>query len=305
MITYNHERYVTQAIQSVLRQRCNFEFVLHISDDGSKDATARICKEFAESYPNTIQFVRREKNIGMTANATLTLLECLTYGSPYIALLEGDDYWIDDLKLQKQVEFLETHSEFGMLSTDAHAITNGLLSGFYDNKPKPSVSYGIWDFLKRYRWVPTCTTILRRNILEEVVRICNGQLKERPPINFDFLIWAVAGKFGKYAFIDEKTAVYRRHGSGIMGTLGGSRTWFEKGLDLNHFLSSYFEGEYDDFFLSGDWWYYSQLAYLDISEKAYLSSINHLLLSMYCSKRNPDIKISSILRDYLYRLRTS
>jgi len=109
MITYNHEDYIAQAIEGVLMQRCNFRFELLIGEDCSTDATRLICERYSENAPDIIKLLPSEKNLGMMPNFIRTLQSCT---GKYIALCEGDDYWTDALKLQKQVDFLETNSEF-------------------------------------------------------------------------------------------------------------------------------------------------------------------------------------------------
>jgi glycosyltransferase involved in cell wall biosynthesis len=106
MMTYNHERFIAQAIESVLEQKTSFDLELVIGEDCSTDGTRKIVAEYARKYPEKIKAMFRETNLGMTANGIQTLRECR---GRYIALLEGDDYWTDPLKLQKQVDFLDVH----------------------------------------------------------------------------------------------------------------------------------------------------------------------------------------------------
>lgn len=106
MITYNHAKFIRHALESVLMQKCNFDYEILIGDDCSQDNTASILKEYAKLYPDKIILFAREKNLGMTINSYD--IRCRAKGK-YIATLEGDDYWIDSYKLQKQVDFLESH----------------------------------------------------------------------------------------------------------------------------------------------------------------------------------------------------
>lgn len=109
MLTYNHEDYIAQAIESVLMQETSLRYELLIGDDASTDRTPEIVREYAEKYPDIIRPVLREKNLG--ANRNNYELHTLTKGK-YIASIEGDDYWLDTHKLQKQYEFLESHPEY-------------------------------------------------------------------------------------------------------------------------------------------------------------------------------------------------
>lgn len=108
LITYNHDKYVRKAIESILEQKVLFNYEMIIGDDCSIDDTQEIIKEYVRKFPYTIRPILRKINIGATNNLYDVLLNC---NGKYIALLEGDDYWIDDLKLQKQVNYLEHNGE--------------------------------------------------------------------------------------------------------------------------------------------------------------------------------------------------
>lgn len=108
MITYNHGQYIEEAIQSVLCQKTNFKFKLIIGDDCSKDQTTEICLRFQTQYPDQIQVLTNESNVGIFQNAGRVFNACVDSGAKYIALLEGDDYWSSPEKLQKQVDVLES-----------------------------------------------------------------------------------------------------------------------------------------------------------------------------------------------------
>ncbi len=109
MLTYNHENYVAQAIESVLAQKTSLRYELLIGDDASTDRTPEIVREYAERYPNIIRAVLREKNLGANRNSwEMTAMQ----RGRYSASLEGDDFWIDPCKMQKQFDFLEAHPEY-------------------------------------------------------------------------------------------------------------------------------------------------------------------------------------------------
>ncbi len=109
LITYNHAKYIRQAIEAILMQKTNFAFELIIADDNSTDGTRDILLEYKARHADTIKLILQEKNVGAARNWH----EMVTAPqSKYIALCEGDDYWTDPLKLQKQVDFLEGHPDF-------------------------------------------------------------------------------------------------------------------------------------------------------------------------------------------------
>ena len=109
VLTYNHEKYLAQALESIISQKTRYRFEILINDDASTDSTTQIAESYAERYPDIIRFFRQEKNLGGTRSGYEMLLKCR---GEYIASCEGDDYWCDDSKLQKQTDFLDTHAGY-------------------------------------------------------------------------------------------------------------------------------------------------------------------------------------------------
>src|SRR6185436_18390622 len=111
MIAYNIERFIGQAIDSVLMQRADFDYEIVIGEDCSTDGTRDIVRQYAAEHPSKIRPILRVNNLGMNANFVATLQECR---GTYIALLDGDDYWTSPYKLQRQVDFLDNHPEYSI-----------------------------------------------------------------------------------------------------------------------------------------------------------------------------------------------
>lgn len=109
IITYNQEQYIEQAIQSILQQEFTDSYEIVIGEDASTDKTPDIIKKYALEYPNIVKPIIREQNLGMKENVIQTILAC---DGEYLAILEGDDYWIDSQKLQKQISYLEENEEY-------------------------------------------------------------------------------------------------------------------------------------------------------------------------------------------------
>ncbi|MBE6887137.1 MAG: glycosyltransferase [Ruminococcaceae bacterium] len=109
MTCYNQENYIKKAVDSVLSQKVDFDYEIIISDDCSRDTTPQILKDYQQKHPDRIRLVLRDKNVGISRNWYEAL--CMTKGE-YVTTLEGDDYWISDEKLQKQADFLDSHSQF-------------------------------------------------------------------------------------------------------------------------------------------------------------------------------------------------
>jgi glycosyltransferase involved in cell wall biosynthesis len=213
MITYKHEFYIQDAIESILKQETNFDFELIIADDCSPDKTPEIIETIINNHPNgyRIKYFRHKQNIGMQANGIFALNQC---SGKYVAICEGDDYWINPLKLQKQVDFLENNSEYVIHSGDAIykaqdlALNSKRIHGDFQDEV-----LDISNFLSGNRII-TCT-VMFRNIKIEI------------PYYFNKLIF---GDWFLYIMLMKKTglkvyksielfSVYRIHNGGVMSSL--------------------------------------------------------------------------------------
>ncbi len=114
-ITYNQERYIRDTLEGLVMQRTNFPYEIVISDDCSKDGSREIIEEYKSKYPNLIQDVSPKQNIGVIENWKLVHVHSR---GEYIAFCEGDDYWVDSQKLQKQVDYVIEHPNCGLCITD-------------------------------------------------------------------------------------------------------------------------------------------------------------------------------------------
>jgi glycosyltransferase involved in cell wall biosynthesis len=108
VITYNHERYIRQTLDGILMQETTFKYEVIVGEDCSPDNTREILLEYKEKHPETIHLILHEENVGMNKNAEAVWRRCR---GKYLAYCEGDDYWTDPLKLQKQIDFLEGHPD--------------------------------------------------------------------------------------------------------------------------------------------------------------------------------------------------
>lgn len=118
---YNHEAYIRDALEGFVMQKTNFPFVAIVHDDASTDGTAAIIREYAEKYPDIIKPIFENENQYSKGDGSFTRImddALKSTGAKYIAMCEGDDYWIDPLKLQKQVDFLESHPDYSMCTSN-------------------------------------------------------------------------------------------------------------------------------------------------------------------------------------------
>ena len=115
VITYNHESLIADCLQSILDQKTRYPFEIVIGEDGSSDNTRKIIERYRQDFPDKIKPLPDEGNLGMMPNFISTLQHC---NGTYIALCEGDDYWSDQYKLQKQVDFLENNPDYSICFTN-------------------------------------------------------------------------------------------------------------------------------------------------------------------------------------------
>ena len=201
MTAYNHEKYIGQAIESVLMQQTDFRYELVIGEDCSTDSTRRVCRTFQEKYPDKVRLLEREKNLGLAGNFLATLGECR---GQYLAILEGDDFWIDPFKLQKQAKFLDTHSDFAMVFTRTEFFFQDTDQPSYE-MPQPGQEPYTLESLLKSNFIPTCSIMYRRGTVTNLP----GWLSHLEML--DWPLHVLHAERGKIGFLDEKMAKYRIH----------------------------------------------------------------------------------------------
>jgi glycosyltransferase involved in cell wall biosynthesis len=203
MITYNHEMFIAQAIESAISQKTTFDFELVIGDDISKDSTFEICKKYQQNYPNIVKLLHYEKNVGVTDNLINVYNVC---NGKYVAILEGDDYWTDEFKLQKQVDYLEANTQCSLvytLSKDYYTEKN-----LFVNTTEKEPNEVDFIYLLHQGWYIRTATIMLRKIIDlEPWRDVK--------YSFDYLIHYLCALKGSLHKINDFTSVYRRHHGGI------------------------------------------------------------------------------------------
>ena len=212
MITYNHEPFIAQAIEGVLMQKTDFQFELVIGEDYSNDNTRKICKKYKNQYPDKIILLESKKNLGMTPNFIRTLEACT---GKYIALCEGDDYWTDPLKLQKQVDFLEANKDYVLcfhdtnkIDANGNVIANTRLENYSEILSEKQLICGTF--------IPTLTVVFRN-----FIKTYPKQFKEVK--NPDTILFSLLGQYGKGRWVKNiQNSMYRVHQGGVWSLLGES-----------------------------------------------------------------------------------
>ena len=123
-LAYNHEPYIRQCLEGFVIQKTNFRYEAIVHDDASTDNTAKIIKEYAERYPEIIKPIFEKENLFSKNDRELQDKMLAACTGKYIAICEGDDYWTDPYKLQKQVNYLESHSDCVLVHTNFNVVNN-------------------------------------------------------------------------------------------------------------------------------------------------------------------------------------
>ncbi|PVW16460.1 glycosyltransferase [Marixanthomonas spongiae] len=215
MITYNHEKYITQAIESVLSQCIDFDFEFIIANDASTDNTDLLITKLIKDNPEiTFKYFNHSENKGMIDNFIFALSVCK---GKYISLCEGDDYWTDTSKLKKQVKFLELNPEYEMCFTNIKVVNflgKQIKKKLIVNAKKSSYTHKDMTI-----WAPTLTRVFKNRDFSVI---------HKPSPGMDTLMLVYQSTLGKIKFLDEITGAYRIHDTGVFSMIKISRKYEHK-----------------------------------------------------------------------------
>lgn len=221
-ITYNHEKYIADAIESFLMQKTNFKFEILIHDDASTDSTPEIIQKYERLYPDTIKPIyQKENQYSKGVNVTLKYQLSRARGK-YIAVCEGDDYWINPHKLQKQVDYLENNPSCSLCFHNAEVIdaTSGNKTG---KKHIPWAPYNERYYYKKNAkynagelaildFIPTASLIFPRNLTEAFLNNPPKWITEA--IVGDAPARLILANYGYAYYFDEVMSIYRTNVEG-------------------------------------------------------------------------------------------
>lgn len=210
-ITYNHEKFLAQAIDSFLMQKTSFEFDVVIGNDCSTDRTSDIIKEYEHKYPGKIKVVSAEKNEGPIAN----LISCnaLCEGK-YIALCEGDDFWTDPYKLQKQVDFLESNLDYVICCHYTRVVNEDAKTLYVHPNPVP-LEHSYLDLLSGKQEETKTATVLYRNMPEIHQLFARAWFYNCYAGDKIFKLFATQSTGQKIYVMPEVMSCYRNHSGGV------------------------------------------------------------------------------------------
>lgn len=203
ILTYNQEKYIAQTIESILTQKTDYSFQLVIGEDCSSDNTRIICEEFSRKYGDKIKLLPSpEKNMGLIANYMRTIKEC---DGKYIAICDGDDYWIDEFKLQKQVAFLEENPDYSIVHTGLKfLLPNGDFKIFTNSM---NINYNDFTHLIYFNFIFSVTAVFRNIQYKDSLP---NWIKKYSYGDWPTYLWTIKDG-GKIHYIEDITAVYRKN----------------------------------------------------------------------------------------------
>ena len=206
--TYNQEKYIERCILGIVKQKTTYEFQLLISDDCSTDSTRDIINKYKKIYPNIIKTIYRGKNLGAMGNFVESLN---TVHTKYVALCDGDDYWTDNEKLEKEISFLETHSDFSICFHQAEIFyeTKKIKNTVFPSKIKKNLN--LENIL--YDNPIIANSVVYRWIYQEEDSLKNDFPKNIVP--GDHYLNLMHAAVGKIHFIEEVMSRYRKHSSSM------------------------------------------------------------------------------------------
>ena len=226
LIAYNQAQYVQEAIDTILAQKVNFPWELIIADDCSTDGTKEILLEYKQKYPNFIKLILQRSNVGPESN----WLDLMAYPkSKYVLYGEGDDYFSDPTKLQRQVDFLESHDNFSICFHPVKVIHEDG-SRPHEVFPTPQLRHNktVLDLsdLLAGNFIQTNSAMYRWRFVEK-------NIKDVFPRNIapgDWFLHILHAQVGKIGFINRVMAVYRRHDKSLWWAASNEEFWEKNGL---------------------------------------------------------------------------
>lgn len=232
---YNHEKFIGEAIESFVSQKTNFAFEVIIHDDASKDSTASIISYYEKKYPDTIKPIYQKVNQASQEKGRVTKICLKAAKGEYIAICEGDDYWTDPLKLQKQVDLLTRNPKMAFVHTDYDYLNEEskiCIRDFHKkNSQNKNEKYSFTEIFE-HTHIRTLTTLYRtENLLEcsDIIKFSNSQ----GWVGGDLQIFLYLASHYEVGYIPTSTGVYRR--------LNESASSFVNNKKRLLFLISHFE----------------------------------------------------------------
>ncbi|MCQ2340684.1 MAG: glycosyltransferase [Paludibacteraceae bacterium] len=307
-IAYNHEPYIRECLESFVTQKVNFPIEILVNDDCSKDNTALIIREYEQKYPDLFKCVYQNENqYSKGVQPWFDILFPMVQGK-YIALCEGDDYWVDPMKLQKQIEILEKdetlvgcYTDYYDVDLDGKRCYNGIHRATIGRELN---RISLRDFFTYNVSYPTASVVFRNNHAEEVIQKVRHM---KNPYLGDWVLWIALHCFGDFYYLDEITSAYRfnptsvTHTQWVMDRVGRIKMEF----DLQPRIADVLPEEYADIAvdLRNTKWAWLPLAKAYFKNKQYVRMMGALIVYFVKNPRNIGPVLSKIWHKVLKQLK--
>lgn len=277
-LVYNHEPYLRQCLDGFVMQKTNFPFEAIVHDDASTDRSAEIIREYAEKYPDIIKPIFETENQYSKRDGSIGRIMREHTKGKYVAICEGDDYWIDPYKLQKQVEFLEKHAEYGLTFGVAQKYIQSIEA--FSKKTFGSQVKDARSLLLN-NTIPTPTVMFKKDIYR---KYCED-FKDKTWLVGDYPLWLYFAIHSKLYFFKEKFAVYR--------ILRNSASHSDNIDKRESFIKSIYNMKclYNERYGIVDAKYLSDLLYIPLFNNAYLYRDKSKMKLYYNKIKQKQIKI--------------
>lgn len=247
ILTYNLEKYISQALDSVLSQKTKFNYKVLIGDDCSKDNTPNILKKYKEQYPDIIEIRLSDKNLGCLGNGN-RLFDKLD--SEYFTLLDGDDLWLGENHLQKQVDFLDNHKDYSTVAANTQYIINDKPADLLINPKFLGKSFCFEDFVAdRCPYYHPSATLFRNTIYQKGLPLCYKEAVntfENCALRGDDFRRIQHLQEGKVYIMPEVLSYYRIHETGIWQGTSETKRRIEGAIEYNFLRKYYKDTKYFD-----------------------------------------------------------
>ena len=291
-LAFNHEDFIQKTLEGFMMQETNFEFEVLIHDDASSDRTVEIINEFILKYPNIIKPIFQTENQwrkGIRGGAVHNFPRAK---GKYIALCEGDDYWTDPTKLQRQVDFLDANLEYALVAENG-LVVNTVKNTEYKFNNMPACDISVEQLLGKRKF-PTASVMFRREYLDAGFY----QLKYKP----DVIVWSYLASKGKIKYLPNVSSVYSR---GVHGIVLSSRNleWAKMLEEWNEVLADILPAGVDKSLLKKrNFNEYLKVFYLSAQKKDARVSIEAL---KKCFKYQPLTTIKAVVKVMLIQKTTA
>lgn len=289
IVTYNHEKYIEQCIRSVFNQVVSFEFMVQVTDDFSTDSTPILLNRLKEEFGNRLMVITNSENKGMVKNITDSLYSCKT---EYVAILEGDDFFIDREKLQRQIEVLRADNTLSFCFTNGSKILLDEQKPFYTDEFYHKQRFDLEEFLEGNYSILNTSKVFRRDSLPEKMPKWYYEVHL-----WDWIMHILQLQSGDAIYLEINGTGFRQHDESYIKRLDRIEN-YKNGLFTVKALDKQLNWKYH-YILGNDSQLKSLISIEYFKNKQYLHWASYFLQSIF---RDPKRFISKF-RDYIWKLR--